>query len=177
MGFIRGEMESIGDYLRLHRERRRMTIGDVARETRVPVHALEALEADRFDELPAEVFVRGFLRAYARAVSISVDETMARYTLGRRDASVAPIATQTPVQPTRRANRFGLAIGIVVILILVTVALSLALKPRAGRAASELAADGPHQDRTAEIRVAQLPSTTRVPPQLGSATKVAKSQV
>jgi cytoskeletal protein RodZ len=133
-------MESVGQHLRRCREQRDKSIEDLARETRIPVAALLLLEGDRFDELPAEVFVRGFLRAYARAVSISVDETMALYTLGRRSASVEPLS----LEPLRRAvparGRVGVAIGFVVLLILFTIAISVLLKPRGQRAPSQLAA-------------------------------------
>ena len=44
-----------------------MSVEEVSRVTRVPAQSVERIEADRFDELPGEVFVRGFLAAYARA--------------------------------------------------------------------------------------------------------------
>ena len=71
-------MESIGQYLRRHREERAMSVEEVSRATRIPVGNLERLENDHFDDLPGEVFVRGFLKAYARAVSMSVDDVLAR---------------------------------------------------------------------------------------------------
>ena len=49
-----------------------MSIEEVARETRIRVEILVSLEGGQSDDLPAEVFVRGFVRAYARAISISV---------------------------------------------------------------------------------------------------------
>jgi hypothetical protein len=51
-------MESVGQYLRKHRENKRMSIEEVSRATRVPSSSVERIEADRFDELPGEVFVR-----------------------------------------------------------------------------------------------------------------------
>jgi cytoskeletal protein RodZ len=131
-------MESVGQHLRRCRERRGKSIEDLARETRIPIAALSSLEGDRYGELPAEVFVRGFLRAYARAVSISVDGTIAMYTLSRRSASVEPL----PLEPLRREDpargRVGVAIGFVVLLILFTIAITVLLQPRGQRAPSEL---------------------------------------
>jgi cytoskeletal protein RodZ len=131
-------MESIGEYLRQRREQRAMSIEEVARETRIRVESLQLLESSRFDDLPAEVFVRGFLKAYARAVSTSVDETMARYTLSRRNTSVVPIALRTLDRRRPRRRRLGMAIGFIGLLILLTVALSFALKPRSRAVPSEL---------------------------------------
>ena len=72
-------MEPVGQYLRRQREARRMSLEEVARATRVPLASMERIESGQFDELPGEVFVRGFLRSYARAVEISGDEVLARY--------------------------------------------------------------------------------------------------
>jgi cytoskeletal protein RodZ len=131
-------MESIGEYLKRGREQRAMSVEEVARETRIRIDTLHALESSRFDDLPAEVYVRGFLKAYARAVSMSVDETMARYTLSRRATSVVPLATRTPGRQTPRRHRLGMAIGFIGLLIFLTVALSLALKPSSRNVPSEL---------------------------------------
>src|SRR5262249_33599940 len=90
--------------------------------------------------LPAEVFVRGFLRAYARAISISVNETMAQYTLSRRSISMAPTTTKTLDRRLPRRRRWVVAFGLVALLVLFTVALSWVLRPRGRRLESELAA-------------------------------------
>jgi cytoskeletal protein RodZ len=130
-------MESIGQYLRRHREEQAMSVEEVSRATRIPVGNLERLENDHFDDLPGEVFVRGFLKAYARAVSISVDDVLARYTSSRRVAWVTPLPMTSPIQKTQ-SRRFGVAIAFVVLLILFTLALSIVLKPRGRDVPSEL---------------------------------------
>jgi cytoskeletal protein RodZ len=134
-------MESIGQYLRRHREERAMSVEEVSRATRIPVNNLERLENDHFDDLPGEVFVRGFLKAYARAVSISVDDVLARYTSSRRVAWVTPLPMTSPIQKTQ-GRRFGVAIAFVVLLILFTLALSIVLKPRGRDVPSELSRAG-----------------------------------
>ncbi|MEO8538984.1 MAG: helix-turn-helix transcriptional regulator [bacterium] len=58
-------MAGIGEALRSTRERRGLSIEEVARDTRISPRFLEALEAEQFDELPAPVYVRGFIRSYA----------------------------------------------------------------------------------------------------------------
>jgi cytoskeletal protein RodZ len=130
-------MESIGQYLRQHREQRAMSVEEVSRATRIPVANLERLENDHFDDLPGEVFVRGFLKAYARAVHLPVDDVLARYTSSRRVTNVTPLPMTSPIQKTQ-SRRFGVAIAFVVLLILFTVALSIVLKPRGHDIPSEL---------------------------------------
>lgn len=122
-------MESIGRYLRHAREQRAMSVEEISRATRIPVSAIERIEADHFDDLPGEVFVRGFLRAYARAVSIPVEEVLARYTASRRVAVVTPLPLTSPMRGTQ-TRRFGVAFAFVLLLILFTLALSIVMRPR-----------------------------------------------
>jgi cytoskeletal protein RodZ len=140
LGDTPGGGESLGRYLGRHRERRGMSAAEVSRITRIPSASLEAIEADRFDELPGEVFVRGFLRAYAQAVGLLPAEVLARYTASRRVAYVTPLPVHTPLQAARDAQgrRFGVAIAFVLLLILLSLALSIVLKPRGHDMPTEL---------------------------------------
>jgi len=135
-------MDSIGRYLKRTRETRAMSVEEVSRATRIPVASIDKIEADHFDDLPGEVFVRGFLKAYARAVSLSVDEVLARSPASRRVAW----ATPSPISaPDRRSTgkRFGVAIAFVVLLILFTLALSIVLRPRGHDMPPELSSADP----------------------------------
>jgi cytoskeletal protein RodZ len=125
--------ESIGSYLKRQRETKAMSVAEVSRVTRIPVVSLEAIESDHFDDLPGEVFVRGFLKSYAHAVGLLPAEVLARYTSSRRVAFVTPLPVQAPLQAPGKeggARRFGVAIAFVLLLILFTLALSIVLKPR-----------------------------------------------
>lgn len=125
--------ETVGSFLRGAREQRRMSLVEVSRVTRIPSATLILMEGDRFDELPGEVFVRGFLKAYSQAVGVVPAEALARYTSSRRALFVTPMPLSSPVQSARGAEqgrRFGVAIAFVLLLILFTLALSIVLKPR-----------------------------------------------
>jgi cytoskeletal protein RodZ len=132
--------ETLGIFLKQQRERRGMSAAELSRVTRIPLASLEAIESDRFDELPGEVFVRGFLKAYAQAVQLLPAEVLARYTSSRRVAFVTPLPVQTPLQAARdgHGRRFGVAIAFVLLLILLSLALSIVLKPRGHDMPSEL---------------------------------------
>jgi cytoskeleton protein RodZ len=94
---------SLGAYLRGLRETKAASLGDMARTTRVSVCQLEALESDRLEELPAPVFVRGFIRAYCDYLGESPDEALHRHQTMSEDRSagaeprVAPAARRPPV--------------------------------------------------------------------------------
>ncbi len=114
-----------------------MSVEEISRATRVPMSSVERIEADQFDELPGEVFVRGFLKSYARSLGVSPDEVLARYTASRRVAWVTPLPISSPTRPAR-GRRFGVAIAFVLLLILFTLALSIVLKPRGDDMPQEL---------------------------------------
>lgn len=61
---------SVGEALAQARQRCAMSIEDVAAATRVPVRYLTAIEAERFDLIPALVYIKGFVKAFARAVGL-----------------------------------------------------------------------------------------------------------
>lgn len=71
---------SLAMWLRAGRAQRNMSLDDVARVTKIQTRILERLEAGRFDGLPAEVFVRGFVRSFARCVGLDEEEALKRYT-------------------------------------------------------------------------------------------------
>jgi cytoskeletal protein RodZ len=137
--------ETIGSFLKRQRELRHMSLAEVARVTRIPGPTLESIECDRFDALPGEVFVRGFLKSYAQAVGVMPAEVLARYTSSRRVAFVTPLPMNTPVTAVRtgqQTRRFGVAIAFVLLLILFTLALSIVLKPRGHDMPPELSSLG-----------------------------------
>jgi cytoskeletal protein RodZ len=142
--------ETIGTTLKRGRLQKDMSLAEVSRVTRIPAHTLEKIEDDHFDDLPGEVFAKGFLKAYAQAVGVDAKDILARYSASRRVAVVTPLPVTSPVQAARegQGRRFGVAIALVLLLILFTLAISIVLKPR-GR-------DVPHElsqgDATTSLR-------------------------
>ena len=76
-----------GARLRRSRLHRGLEIDDVANVTKVNPTYLRFLEEERFSDLPARVYVRGFLMAYASAVGLDPACVAASY-LERFDGSV-----------------------------------------------------------------------------------------
>lgn len=71
-------VESPGAVLASARVRAGLSLSDVSERSRVSVMALEAIEADDWDALPALVYARGFMRLYAREVGVDPDAVVAR---------------------------------------------------------------------------------------------------
>lgn len=79
---------SIGERLRAGRERAGLSITAAAEKLHLDAKVIEALEADRFAELGASVYVRGHLRRYADFVGEPGAELVSNYT--SRDSRPAP---------------------------------------------------------------------------------------
>lgn len=70
---------SVGELLIAARERWNYSAADIARQLRLALRQIEALEANHFDALPGNTFVRGFIRNYAKAVQEDPEALLAAY--------------------------------------------------------------------------------------------------
>lgn len=68
-----------GADLRRVREERGVDLKQIARASKIGVRFLEYIEADRHAELPAVVYLRGFLQEYARAIGLDPQRTAGSY--------------------------------------------------------------------------------------------------
>ena len=150
-------MESIGRYLRRERELRQVSLEELAQTTRIPLKMLQHIEDDDFEKLPGEIFARGFLKCYARALGVEADEVLAVYGQQNRRAAVVAPAPIIAIQPPERGRRFGIAIALVILLILFTLALSIVLKPRQRDPPIELS-----QRQVPALTVPSAPAPARV---------------
>ena len=69
----------VGSCLREAREALGYNLGLVSTQTHLRMNTLASLEADRFEELPGPVYVRGYIRAYAKLVEIDPQPLIDRY--------------------------------------------------------------------------------------------------
>ncbi len=94
-------MFEIGNSLREARVRRGIEFAQAEQATKIRGKYLRALEEERFDQLPAETYVKGFLRIYANYLGLDgqlyVDEFNSRFVAGDELFSRRP--------PTRRHSR------------------------------------------------------------------------
>jgi cytoskeleton protein RodZ len=70
-------MPSVPELLRTGREAMRLTEHEVADITKIRTDHIRALEAGDYEVFPAPVYVRGFVRTYARLLRLDPHETVA----------------------------------------------------------------------------------------------------
>lgn len=68
-----------GDQLQAARIQQGLSIEDVATRMHLSLGILKSIEENSFDDITAPIFVKGYLRAYARLVALDEDEMIQRY--------------------------------------------------------------------------------------------------
>jgi flagellar biosynthesis protein FlhG len=87
--------EMTGAFLRKVREMRGLEIGDISQRTKISERYLRALEDEQFGEMPAAVYVRGYVTEYARALRLDPQRVAESY-LARYRKGTAPAAPPAP---------------------------------------------------------------------------------
>jgi cytoskeleton protein RodZ len=95
-------VRSIGERLRAGRDKSGLSVAAAAEKLHLDPRVIEALEADRFAEIGASVYVRGHLKRYAEFVGESAVELVNLYN-ARESRPTPPDLTQVP-HPERRAD-------------------------------------------------------------------------
>ena len=74
-------MSSVGEKLKKAREKKHLSVEQVSEKTRIHSKILEAIEEDRVHHYLSKVYIRGFLKSYARLVGLSEEDVMQEYPL------------------------------------------------------------------------------------------------
>lgn len=109
------------------RERKGMSIHDVAALTRISARWIAALEQERFEQLPAAVFVVGYVRNLARALGVDSNDLLSRYKAQRQTQDAAHATAGSGADRFEIAMRqrksliftiFAVAVGVLALLAL-----------------------------------------------------------
>lgn len=102
-------MSSVGEVLRLERERQGRTLKEVSDALHIKREYLSALEEEQYDDIPGAVFVKGFIRNYGNYLDLDGAVLVEEY-----KAAAANIRTPRPevrpapsgrTRPRRRAAK------------------------------------------------------------------------
>lgn len=169
---LRHDVHTVGELLQQAREARGLSLHETSARTRIALKMLRYLESDRFDEFPADAYVKGFLRSYGSFLGLEVGMLIRRYEAfsGRLQAPAPEIWEED--EPRRRrfrpklpiSGRVLLVVGVVVAaLALVWVfwsrgATRLGLRPTGGLESIE------NDLQETQVREMPAPSADRIPP-------------
>jgi cytoskeleton protein RodZ len=96
-------MNDFGGKLRQARERRGISLRQIAASTKISAAALDALERNDISKLPGGIFSRAFVRSYAVEVGLDPDETVKEF-LERFHGEPAPSAAVAVPVPEEESN-------------------------------------------------------------------------
>jgi len=86
---------------------RNLTVAEVAQQLKLSATQVDALEADAYDRLPGPVFVRGFVRNYARLLDLDADVLVGKVELPNVPSSASaaiPLSRNIPFPGKRQTN-------------------------------------------------------------------------
>lgn len=83
-------LRQIGQKLRQARQAKSLSLEQLHRQTRVPIYHIEALENGDLDNLPEDIYVRGFIRQIANALGLKGTELAASLPQPSLEKSIIP---------------------------------------------------------------------------------------
>ena len=85
------KISGVGSLLEREREKRGLSLDQLSQITRLRKFYLEAIEDEKWDNLPSPVYVKGFIRSYAQGVGIDAQEAISLY------ERIAPAEEEVPI--------------------------------------------------------------------------------
>jgi cytoskeletal protein RodZ len=107
-----GASDTLGERFRAAREARGLSLSDVAEQIRIRSLYLAAVEDENWNTIGAPVYIRGFLRTYARFLGIDPEEAVAAFNRTHPSGSAAQNAAHAPERETSPVHRGALLIWI-----------------------------------------------------------------
>jgi cytoskeletal protein RodZ len=122
---VEPEPSPVGEQLRLAREAKKLSLEDVAAQTRIPLRHLASIETGDWDNLPAPTYTIGFAKSYASAVGLDRSEVgnQLREEMGGQRFATTASDVFEPADP-RRTMPKGLVIGAIVAVVLLIAIMS-----------------------------------------------------
>jgi cytoskeletal protein RodZ len=119
------ELPSVGEQLKAAREKKGLSLEDVAAQTRIPLRHLASIETGDWDNLPAPTYTIGFAKNYAGAVGLDRSEigNQLREEMGGQRFATNAADVFEPADPRRTMPKslvFGGIAAVIVLVVLMT---------------------------------------------------------
>jgi cytoskeleton protein RodZ len=89
-------MGTFASDLKSEREKRKVSLSQIAAETRISLRHLQSLEEGRYKDLPGGMYNRAFLKAYCDFLSLDSREMIQRF-----EAEISPVSDKPPKSKSR----------------------------------------------------------------------------
>ncbi len=164
-------MPTVAEQLRCAREQQNLNVYQVAEITKIKTDHIRALEAGHFDSFSAPVYIRGFVRTYARALKLNDVQVAAdlEAELGKTERfSEPPPLTNQPhgtldfimLQLSKMNWRIFAAVAVAVVILLSGATLIRACSNRAKNDPLRNLGPGVYQPKSAAGETLPLPTNS-----------------
>ncbi|MBU1537428.1 helix-turn-helix domain-containing protein [Myxococcota bacterium] len=140
--------DSLGTVLKAAREKMNLSVEEIHNRTMIPVASIVLLEDNQWEALPAPVYVRGFLKLYAREANLDYNAIIGLYPIGQ--AKVPSLAKNSSIpllsslnvggakdeNKDERESRVSTGLVVFILLILATLAISYFASQKANSSSS-----------------------------------------
>jgi cytoskeleton protein RodZ len=110
------KISGVGSLLKRERGKKGLSLDQLSQITRLRKYYLEALEDEKWDNLPSPVYIKGFIRSYAQGVGIDAKEAISLY------EHIAPAEEEVPKpltvlrEPKSKIPYFIIALIVILVL-------------------------------------------------------------
>ena len=94
-------MQTLGEYLKKGRETRNISLSDISDYTKISKIYLDGLENDDYTNMPAELYVKGYISSYASCIGIDEHEALKLYDSFHSEAGDAD-EIKSAIQPDKK---------------------------------------------------------------------------
>ena len=133
MATVLRPVAQFGEFLRSARERRGLTLQQIAQSTKIPWRHLDAMERGDLAAVPEGLYRRAEVRAYAQAVGLDQNVALAHLMEAQGNEHAAPVAPQVEAI---EAPRGGLLATVALVVVIAALG-GLLARPRLGAPSSE----------------------------------------
>lgn len=122
--------DSIGELLRSKREAKKLSLNDINRDTKMSVKVLKALEQEDFGSFESEIYLKGFLKNYAKFLGLDAEYVL-RMLEGQRGGATASRGTMWDIEQSIKEEKLSsprlLARLVIPLLLIIIIVLSILL--------------------------------------------------
>ena len=89
------------------REEQGLSQRNAADDLNLPIHIVDAIETNDAERLPAEVFTRGYIRAYAKLLNLDPEPLLTALKFAQKPEPIEPEAPAAVTQLSPEVMRYG----------------------------------------------------------------------
>lgn len=129
-------MLSLGDYLKTKRQQKGISVIQASDQTKIPQNLINSLENSDYDAFSSEVYLRGFIKNYAKFLDIDISKALAIYRRERsqyREESLKdsqkPIKEQKPLITPGRLVLILTILIVFIVIAFITIQINKIIQP------------------------------------------------